>query len=127
MARILNSILMKSVRLLSRLLRGVSGTASIEYGLLIALVVLTASVALKEVGGSLKDTWDKIGDEVAVVAPNDIEKPKPPNDIEKPNNPNDTGGAGTSGASGGSGTGDGSGDTSAASVGSWVTAAVKTS
>ncbi|MES0350176.1 MAG: hypothetical protein ABUK19_05610, partial [Desulfobacteria bacterium] len=86
MARILNSILMKSVRLLSRLLRGVSGTASIEYGLIAALIVLVVAGAVAQIGPSLAKPFVEIA---PYLEPDQPKDPKPPNDIEDPKPPND--------------------------------------
>ncbi len=61
----------KSVRLLPRFLRDVSGVSAIEYGMLVAGVALTTAVAFYHVGDSLKDIFDQIAHNTPVVASND--------------------------------------------------------
>ena len=49
----------------SRFIRDKNGASLVEYALLIALIALAAIVAIKFVGSSVSDEFDKVGSEVA--------------------------------------------------------------
>lgn len=67
----LKALLTHASRLLTRFVRSVDGVSAIEYGILVAGIALTAAVAFRGVGDSLKTTFDQVAQKNPVVSSND--------------------------------------------------------
>ena len=67
----MKALLTHASRLLTRFVRGVDGVSAIEYGILVAGIALTAAVAFRGVGDSLKTTFDQVAQKNPVVSSND--------------------------------------------------------